>query len=306
MKGFQVTGKPRSLVITGSSGFVGERLCLAASKLGFDVIGIDLKISEKLDCKQISCDLSKESIASYVPEGATIIHLASISTDSACRENPLLAIDANLRALSLVTQAAATAKSRHLVFASSEWVYPESESQTEQFETDRLELTDLNSFYAISKLVGESILRTTSDVPYSILRFGIVYGPRKTPGSAAESLALKAYMSQDIEVGSPLTSRRLIYIDDLIEAMLRVIDFGPVSESGSPLNLSGNELISLSNIVSSVNEMFKTSSQITDLGKKASIRNPSNSRAKNLLKWEPRTDFSTGIKQCLLTMTNKE
>ena len=131
MKGFQLADKPRSLVITGSSGFVGERLCLAATKLGFDVIGIDLKISEKLDCKQISCDLSKESIASFIPKGATIIHLASISTDSACRENPLLAIDANLRALSLITQAAATAKSRHLVFASSEWVYPESELQTE-------------------------------------------------------------------------------------------------------------------------------------------------------------------------------
>jgi UDP-glucose 4-epimerase len=192
------------------------------------------------------------------------------------------------------------------VFASSEWVYPESELQTEQFETDRLELIDLDSFYAISKLVGESILRTTSDIPYSILRFGIVYGPRKTPGSAAESLALKAYTSQDIEVGSPLTSRRLIYIDDLIEAMLRVVEFGSVSDGGLPLNLSGDELISLSSIVSSVNEMFKTSSQITDLGKKASIRNPSNSRAKTLLKWEPRTDFSTGIKQCLLTMTDKE
>ena len=298
--------KSSSLVITGSSGFVGERLCLAATKLGFDVIAIDLKISEKLDCKQISCDLSKESIASFIPEGTTIIHLASISTDSACRENPLLAIDANLRALSLITQAAATAKSRHLVFASSEWVYPESELQTEQFETDRLALTDLNSFYAISKLVGESILRTTSDIPYSILRFGIVYGPRKTPGSAAESLALKAYMSQDIEVGSPLTSRRLIYVDDLIEAILRVVEFGPVSDSGTPLNLSGDELISLSRIVLSVNEMFNTSSQVTDLGKKASIRNPSNSRAKTLLEWEPRTDFSTGIKQCLLTMKDKE
>jgi nucleoside-diphosphate-sugar epimerase len=138
------------------------------------------------------------------------------------------------------------------------------------------------------------------------LRFGIVYGPRKTPGSAAESLALKAYISQDIEVGSPLTSRRLIYIDDLIEAMLRVVEYGSVSNGGSPLNISGDELISLSSIVSCVNEMFKTSSQITDLGKKASIRNPSNSRAKTLLEWEPRTDFSTGIKQCLMVMTDKE
>ena len=298
--------KPKYLVVTGSSGFVGERLCLAASNIGFEVIGIDLKNSKQLDCKQISCDLANESIAPFVPAGATIVHLASLSTDSACRENPLLAIDSNLRALLLITQAAATVKSSQLVFASSEWVYPESELQIEQFETDRLELIDLNSFYAISKLVGESILRTTLDTPYSILRFGIVYGPRKSPGSAAESLALKAYMSQDIEVGSPLTSRRLIYIDDLIEAILRVVDYGPVSNNGLALNLTGGELVSLSKVVSTVNEMFQTSSQVLDLGKKASIRNPSNTRARTLLDWEPQTKFSTGIEQCLLTMTDKK
>jgi nucleoside-diphosphate-sugar epimerase len=296
-----MTDNQKYLVVTGSSGFVGERLCLAAVKLGFNVIGIDLKGSKQLDCKQVSCDITKESIAPFVPEGATIIHLASLSTDSACRENPLLAVDANLRALSLVIQATATAKSKQLVFASSEWVYPESEFETEQFETDRLELVDLDSLYAISKLVGESILRTTSPTPYSILRFGIVYGPRETAGSAAESLALKAYMSQDIEVGSPLTSRRLIYIDDLIEAILRVVEYGSVSENGLALNLSGAELVSLSDVVATVNKMYQTSSQIIDLGKKPSIRNPSNSRAKALLNWEPQTEFSSGIKQCIFS-----
>jgi nucleoside-diphosphate-sugar epimerase len=298
--------EPACLVITGSSGFVGERLAIAAEESGFDVIGIDLKSSEKLNCQQFICDLAKESIAPYVPDGSTIIHLASLSTDSACRENPTLAIDANLRALSLITQAATTVKTNHLIFASSEWVYPESDLQSEQHETDRLELIDLESLYAISKIVGESIVRTTSTTPYSILRFGIVYGPRKTPGSAAESLALKAYRSEDIEVGSPLTSRRLIYIDDLIEAILRVVNFGPVSENGLALNLSGAELVSLSDVVSIVNEEFQTSGNIVDLGKSPSIRNPSNSRAKALLGWAPKTEFSSGIKQCLQVMTNQE
>ncbi|NDH68203.1 MAG: hypothetical protein EBY22_09960 [Gammaproteobacteria bacterium] len=46
--------------------------------------------------------------------------------------------------------------------------------------------------------MGESIIRITSTQPYSLLRFGIVYGPRPIPGSAAESLALKIYNGEEI------------------------------------------------------------------------------------------------------------
>jgi nucleoside-diphosphate-sugar epimerase len=103
-----------------------------------------------------------------------------------------------------------------------------------------------------------------------------------------------------------LTSRRLIYIDDLTEAIIRVVNFGPVSENGLALNLSGAELISLSNVVSIVNEEFQSSGKIIDLCKSPSIRNPSNTRAKALLGWVPKTEFSSGIKQCLQVMINQE
>ena len=43
-----MTKSTKTLVVTGSSGFVGEKLAAAAIKQGFDVIGIDMKKSANL------------------------------------------------------------------------------------------------------------------------------------------------------------------------------------------------------------------------------------------------------------------
>ena len=115
---------PYTLVITGSSGFVGEKLALVAIRQGYEVIGIDFKKSNKLSCRQLELDLTSENFFDEIPENSKIIHLASLSTDGACKANPLLALDANLRATALVLENAVKFKASHFVFASSEWVYP--------------------------------------------------------------------------------------------------------------------------------------------------------------------------------------
>ena len=49
-----------TLVVTGSSGFVGEKLALVAICEGYEVIGIDFKKSSKLSCLQLELDLTSE------------------------------------------------------------------------------------------------------------------------------------------------------------------------------------------------------------------------------------------------------
>ena len=295
----------RTLVITGSSGFVGEKLVTLALAKGFEVIGIDSRKSPVLNCQQIILDLINEDFNHLIPKGTTVIHLASLSTDSSCRENPALAVDANLKATMLVLNNAKKAEAEHFIFASSEWVYPEKSEFVEQRETDRLELTDLNSLYAISKLVGESLIRTTCEIPYTLLRFGIIYGPRTLPGSSAESLALKVFNNEEISVGSAKTARRFIYVDDLVEGILRAVEIGASEANSLPINLAGSELISLSRVVETVNQLLGKSISIIDGGKQASIRNPLINLSSEKLAWSPKTNFSTGIQYCIDAMTAK-
>ena len=293
----------QTLVITGSSGFVGEKLATKAMAEGFDVIGIDIKKSMNLDCKQLEIDLASQNFYDKIPVGSTIIHLASLSTDSMCRENPTLAIDANLRATSLVLQNAKKSSAAHFLFASSEWVYPERPEVTEQRESDHLDLADLNSLYAMTKLFGESLIRSTSLVPYTILRFGIVYGPRKIPGSSAESIALKVYVGGEISVGSKETARRFIFIDDLIAGILQSALKGPDLLNTKILNLAGSQLMSLDQIVSAANEILGKSSAIIDGGKIASIRNPLIDETSRILEWSPKVNIREGLESCLKVMT---
>ena len=291
-----------TLVVTGSSGFVGEKLVLAAVRKGYEVIGIDLKKSDKLSCHQLELDLSKESFFQVIPENSIIIHLASLSTDGACKANPLVAIDANLRATALLLDNAIKSKVAHLVFASSEWVYPELPTVIAQSEKDELKLTSLNSLYAMTKLFGESLIRVDSKIPYTILRFGIVYGPRFPPGSAAESIAWKVYSDEEVKIGSKNTSRRFIYIDDLISGILNCIETGPSFLNQKIINISGSELISLDNLVNTSNEILKKSAQINENSGTPSIRNPVIDSALELLDWKPKIDLKSGLSECLTFM----
>ena len=291
-----------TLVITGSSGFVGQKLVAAAVKSEYKVIGIDIKSVETLECEQFKIDLANEDFYNLVPEKSVIIHLASLSTDTSCKQNPLGAIEANLKATARVVENANRLNSLQLIFASSEWVYPEKPEYCEQFETDSLDLANLNSLYAISKLTGESLIRCTSKIPFSILRFGIIYGPRNLPGSAVESIAFKIFQETNIEVGSSKTSRSFIYIDDLIEGILKVIEIGNSIAGVIPINISGNKLYSLGEIVEIVNQFLKKKVEITETGTIPSIRNPNIERAREILGWEPKTTLIDGIKKCLAVM----
>lgn len=294
-----------TLVITGSAGFVGEKLVIEAEKQGYEVIGLDIRISQKLTCKQIVMDLVNTDFYQLIPKGSTVIHLASLSTDSACRETPQLAVDANLKGTMSVLANSEKAEVSHLIFASSEWVYPEKSEFIEQRETDRLELSDLNSLYAVTKLVGESLIRTSAKIPYTLLRFGIVYGPRAIPGSSVESLALKVFKNEEISVGSKETARKFVYVDDLVEGILKAVKLGVSITGINPINLAGSELITLQEIVHTANRILQKSVQVTDGSKPASIRNPLIDRAYEILNWQPKMEFTLGVQKCIDAMTNE-
>lgn len=291
-----------TLVITGSSGFVGQILVLCAIREGFKVIGIDLKKSNKLPCRQLELDLTSENFYSEIPENAIIIHLASLSTDGACKANPIMALDANLRATELIQENAVKSKASHFVFASSEWVYPELSKVISQSEKDELQLTSLNSLYAMTKLFGESLIRVNSKIPYTILRFGIVYGPRFPPGSAVESIAWNIHSGDEVKIGSKNTARRFIHVNDLISGILKCIEIGPSFLNQKIINLSGAELVSLGEVANASNEVLKKSAQIIETGGSPSIRNPVNALAFELLGWKPKIDLTTGLLECLAFM----
>jgi UDP-glucose 4-epimerase len=294
------------VVVTGSNGFVGAKLCQFMSAIGHEVVGVDLTISQKsTSYRQVALDFADPEIAHLLDSETTVIHLASISTDGDCWKNPELAIEVNLLKLQKFKKLMETGKVKQLIFASSEWVYPEKEEAEIQDEAVEISSNRLNSLYAISKLLGEDILRLQSEIPTTILRFGIVYGPRANPGSAPESLLYSVSLGKDIEVGNLETSRRFIFVDDLVFGILRVIESN-VQLGFHTYNLAGNRLVSLKDIILTSQDITNNTINFSQTLNPASIRNPVSDKFESHFSWGALTNLESGLRECLQAMNGSE
>jgi UDP-glucose 4-epimerase len=290
-------------LVTGSSGFVGQKLCASLIKANLEVIGCDLSLVDGVKYRQILGSFNSPEVFEVIDSSTTVIHLAAISTDNDCRADPLKAIKTNIQDLVQLAQFCALQKVPNFIFASSEWVYPETNTAVELYENDRLNLDSLNSLYAMSKLVGENFLRVLGLLNVTCLRFGIVYGPRPLPGSAPESFILNVYNQKQISTGSYSTARRFIFVDDLVEGIHLAAKRIPRGQF-EIYNLGGSELISLLDILKLAEQITQQDADHEELGSKSSIRNPISTKFQLEFNWHPKIPIEVGLELCLNKMTN--
>jgi nucleoside-diphosphate-sugar epimerase len=278
--------------ITGGESFVGARLWEILEASGHEVSGIDAVPSRRPGCRRV--DLRDAALADAIPEGATVVHLAAISTDPLCRANPLESLDVNITGTIRVAQAAIARGCPQLVFASTEWVYGDVANDGVQLEDDPIDVTRIPSAYAFSKVAGERVLAFSGLPNVTVLRFGIIYGPRGKNWSAVESLADSVVHGRDIAVGSLGTSRRFIHVDDLCAGI--AASFGRTGFE--VFNLAGAALVSLGDVITSAAEAAGRSVAVTEKQPGASsVRNPVSDKAMRELAWKPELACRDGIRR---------
>jgi nucleoside-diphosphate-sugar epimerase len=183
------------VVVTGASGFIGRSLCTALLRAGHEAVALDPRTST-------------------FKSGEVVVHLAAIAHRGASaaelqRVNVGLASD--------IGKAAAEHGAR-LVFLSSVKVHGEASAAP---FTERSPLVPCDA-YAESKARAEEALHALAGLRLAVLRPPLVYGP----GVKANFLALTRAIGRGIPL--PLASvknrRSLIYLGNLIDAILRCLD----------------------------------------------------------------------------------
>jgi len=279
------------IFITGINSFVGQVLEKSLIKKKIKYLGIDLNINNNHNKKIL--DIRDKKLVNIIPENSTIIHLAAISTDKDCKNNKILAFDVNVNGTINLLESATIKKAKKIIFASTEWVYGNKTKKKENKESDEIILNNIDSVYALTKIIGEKILLNYSTLfKLIILRFGIIYGPRKKNWSAFEAILNSCINSSNVEIISKKTSRRYIHVQDIVDGILLSIKY---SSSGT-FNLTGEEDLTLENLIKKSSKLLKK--KITILEKSSnnfSIRKPSNFLAKNLLKWKPKKNLNQGL-----------
>lgn len=233
-----------TIIITGSSGFIGYSLSKYLLKRDFRVIGIDMHNGEgeqkrlqderlsqliqfknfKSVCKDLSEDLS--DLKEYFNESNYVIHLAATPGVRESNRNPQKYIRNNIVAFSNVIEMAANSNIKHFIFASSSSVYGNMNIPVEGLK-ENMTGGKVQSVYAMTKIVNEIealVFSKKSKMQITGFRFFSVYGPYGRPDMAIWLFADSILKDKPVKVfGKGLMKRDFTYIDDVILCISKVI-----------------------------------------------------------------------------------
>ncbi len=233
------------VLVTGSAGFIGFSLALRLLERGDEVVGVDgftayydlgLKRARQAKLERFATFRGHEFLLEdydrlrelFAPGFDVVCHCAAQAGVRYSLENPRAYIDANLVGTFNMLEVMRHAPPRHALIASTSSVYGANRS-TPFREIDRADhpLT----LYAATKKAGEEIAHAYSHlygIPVTMLRFFTVYGPWGRPDMALFKFVSAIAADKPIDVyDHGKMQRDFTYIDDLIEAMVRLISVAP-------------------------------------------------------------------------------
>ncbi len=184
-----------------------------------------------------------------------VVNLAAQAGVRYSLEHPNVYIQSNLVGFANILECCRKYKTSHLLYASSSSVY--GNNKNIPFSTDD-RVDHPISLYAATKKANEEMAYTYShlyNLPTTGLRFFTVYGPWGRPDMALFSFSKAIMEKETIEIYNYGNMKRdFTYIDDVIEAVSRLIKKGPlVSDSGVPhelFNIGNHQPVHLNNFVS--------------------------------------------------------
>jgi UDP-glucuronate 4-epimerase len=236
------------VLVTGAAGFIGNELSLRLVKEGHEVTGVDCfsayyDVSLKRDrVKRLDAydnfrmhevKVEDEAAMTAAFRDSTpdvVVHLAAQAGVRYSLEHPREYISSNIVGSFNVIELARQHGTKHLVLASTSSAY--GANQTFPFEETDPAPHPL-TIYAASKLSSELIAHSHSHLygtPTTLLRFFSVYGPWGRPDMAFFLFTNRIFKGEPIDVyNHGDLMRDFTYIDDLVEAIRRLIDTPPVA-----------------------------------------------------------------------------
>lgn len=290
----------RKIIITGSESFIGRELISQLKSSDCHIIGFDSLKPENPEYEFHQIDIRDPKIHELIPDDIdALIHLAALSRDPDCKNRALECFDVNVMGTLNLMKCASLKNIKQFVFASSEWVYDKFINSEEKNEDSEIDIQNHSSEYALSKLVSESNLRQqhiNGFCDVTILRFGIIYGPRKSNWSAVESIFSQVKNQSKVTVGSLQTGRRFVHVSDIARGITHSLGLNGFNI----INLTGNNIVTLKDIIDLSQEIFNKKIEINEKNPtQISIRNPSNIKAKKIMNWEPKIDLKSGLESLI-------
>lgn len=293
----------KNVVVTGGSGFIGSHVVDALMEAGHDVTVIDHRVRpHRDDVAYEDVDLLDLSSVLAATRGAEhIFHLAAVSNVNYAYKYPVYSTALNVMGTTNVLESARINGAKRVHFASTVWVYNGSLDGAPADESVPFHLNGAGHIYTSTKMACEMICHNYGNLyslPFTVLRYGIPYGPRMR-----EELLIPVFLKKALN-GEPLTIagkgdqfRKFVYVGDIARAHVLAMSEQAENET---YNLEGSRPVTVLEVAEAIRAHVGEHVKIEFGPERAGDfggKEVSAEKAKRELGWEPQVDFEAGLKR---------
>ena len=306
------------ILLTGAAGFLGSHLCDRLLAEGHEIVGLDnfitgnpQNIAHLMGNERFS--FYRHDVSNYIfVQGNVdaVLHFASPASPNPQSPSgyfnlPIQTMKAGALGTHNCLGVAKANKARFLLASTSE-IYgdPLVHPQTEDY-TGNVDPAGPRAVYDEAKRFAESITMAYHryhGVDSRIVRIFNTYGPRMDleDGRALPNLLKQALLGEPLTVyGDGSQTRSFCYVDDLIDGIVRLLH----SDEHLPVNIGNQHEMTLLQFAEAINRITGNRGGITFVDAR-SVRDPQQrrpdiTRARTILKWEPRVSLDEGIEKTI-------
>lgn len=302
----------KKVLVTGGAGFLGSHLCDRLIGRGDDVLCVDnfytgskANVEHLLGNKKFELLRHDVTFPLYV-EIEQIFNLACPASPIHYQFDPVQTTKTSVHGAINMLGLAKRVRARILQASTSE-VYgdPEVHPQQESY-WGRVNPIGIRSCYDEGKRCAETLFfdyYRQHDLDIKVVRIFNTYGPRMHPndGRVVSNFIVQALTGKDITMyGDGSQTRSFCYVDDLVEAMLRMMD-SKVNLTG-PINIGNPTEFTMIELAELVIKYTKSKSKLVFLPlpqDDPKQRKPDISLAKSELDWTPKIALEEGLQKTI-------
>lgn len=291
------------VLVTGGSGFIGSHVVDALLDAGHHVTVSDHRVRPHRDDVAFEdvdlLDLSSVLVATRGMD--QIFHLGAVSNADYAHRYPVYSTALNVMGTTNVLEAARINGVTRVHFASTVWVYNGAPNGVAADESVPFHLNGAGHIYTSTKMASEMLCHNYGalyKVPFTVLRYGIPYGPRMRDELLIPTFLRKALAGEPLTVaGEGKQYRKFLYVKDLAAGHVLALR---QQAAGQTYNLEGSRPVTVLQVAEGIREIVGDQVRIEFVPERPGDfggREVSGEKAASELGWRPAVEFEDGLRR---------